>query len=345
MDIDKIGINEKYNILMHGIINKNVAETCRIFGISRTIYYRWFKRYKALGIEGLRNIKRSSPKMPNEVPKYIEKEILKIVNNNPMFGPRRILNKMQENGFFIGESGIYNVLKRNNLNSSKCRLEFSNKKKLFSSKECTNNLKDLISNAKNFHPGYIIIQSTNYIGKFKNVGKVYQMAAIDFFSRFAFVKIYTNKKSINSRDLLETMVIPAAKHFDISIKNIITNKSSEFTTGWEIGTHQYEKFLKNQHIAHLYVNDDIENELNRILKKFQETIYKFLFSDIIKKSYELTFGELEEGIKDFLQEYNFKMPLDQGANKGKTPLEIIAQDKGINFPIPLWLLVHSITVK
>lgn len=345
MNIDEISLNEKYKILMHGIMNKNITHTCKMYGISRTIYYRWLKRYQLSGIEGLKNIKKKSPKMPNEVPKYIEKEILKIVKENPILGPRRIYEKMKEDGFLVGESGIYNVLRRNKLNKYIRRLELSNVKSDFLKDEAYNSIKNLLCHPENFYPGYILIQSTSYIGKFNNIGRVYQMIAIDYFSKFAFVKIYTNKKAINSKDLLETRVIPTAKHFDIKIKNIITNKSSEFTTGWEMGRHKYEEFLKANNIAHFYMKKIIDNDLYNIVKKFQELIYKNLYFDLIKNTIALTFDELEDEINNYLKKYNFLMTLDEGVNKGKTPMEVVTKDKEANFPIPLWLLVDGITIK
>ena len=339
MDIDKISINEKYNILMHGIMNKNITNTCKIFGVSRTIYYRWLKRYKNFGMEGLKNIERNMPKMPNEVPKYIEKEILKIVKSNPKFGPRRILSLMKENGFVLGESGIYNVLKRNSLNNYKHRIEFSSLKTVNKSKN-TKSIENLLKPEEEFCPGYILIQSTNCLGSFKNIGRVYELTAIDFFSGFAFVKLYKNKKSINSKNLLETCVFPTFKHFDIKIKNIITNKSSEFTTGWEIGKHQYEEFLKKHNITHFYMDKD--SKIYEILKDFQKTIYKELYDNLFEVLVEFSLEELVEEIRSFLKKYNFNMPLKEGINKGKIPLEVVTKDKKMNFPIPLWLLVDSI---
>lgn len=344
MDIDKISINEKYNILMHGITNKNITETCRLFGISRTIYYRWLKRFQISGIDGLKNIERNSPKMPNKVPKYIEKEIIKIVKNNPMLGPKRIFSKMHEDGFWIGESGIYNVLKRNKLNICKNRIEFSNIKKSLSEKEDKIDLRSLLLREGKIHAGDILVQNTNYIGKFKNIGRVYQMIAIDLFSRFVFIKIYTDKKSINAKDLLETKVIPTVKHFDIKIKNIITNKSSEFTTGWREGIHKYEEFLKKQNIKHFYIRNDARNEFVRVLKKFQKTIYKALFEDMLKNSEQITLYDLEEQVKNFSKKYNFNMTLDEGVNTGLTPIEAVVKDRGSNLSIPLWMIVDSITI-
>lgn len=32
----------------------NVAKTCRYFGINRSIYYRWYERYRKYGVEGLK---------------------------------------------------------------------------------------------------------------------------------------------------------------------------------------------------------------------------------------------------------------------------------------------------
>jgi len=35
---------------------KSISVVCRRFGISRTTFYRWYNRYKQLGIEGLRDL-------------------------------------------------------------------------------------------------------------------------------------------------------------------------------------------------------------------------------------------------------------------------------------------------
>ncbi len=39
-------------------VTKNVAKTCRYFGISRERHYRWYNRYRELGLEGLRDRSR-----------------------------------------------------------------------------------------------------------------------------------------------------------------------------------------------------------------------------------------------------------------------------------------------
>ena len=46
-------------------VTGSVARTCRAYGISRSTYYKWLRRYEELGIEGLRDRSRrplTSPK-------------------------------------------------------------------------------------------------------------------------------------------------------------------------------------------------------------------------------------------------------------------------------------------
>ena len=36
-------------------VTRNICQTCRFFGISRTIFYRWRRRYRRQGLAGLRD--------------------------------------------------------------------------------------------------------------------------------------------------------------------------------------------------------------------------------------------------------------------------------------------------
>ena len=47
---------------------RSVARTCRYFGISRTAYYRWKKRYEKHGEAGLADRPRAPLNHPTETP-------------------------------------------------------------------------------------------------------------------------------------------------------------------------------------------------------------------------------------------------------------------------------------
>ncbi|GLY83751.1 helix-turn-helix domain-containing protein [Actinoallomurus iriomotensis] len=70
-------------------VTGNVALTCRYYGISRTCFYRWLRRYQDEGIDGLRD--RSS--RPHHSPNATQADIVnKIVylRQNYHFGPLKI---------------------------------------------------------------------------------------------------------------------------------------------------------------------------------------------------------------------------------------------------------------
>ena len=46
MDFEGLNAISKYNIIKYALKTNNVSKTCQLFGISRTIYYRWYNRYK-----------------------------------------------------------------------------------------------------------------------------------------------------------------------------------------------------------------------------------------------------------------------------------------------------------
>jgi len=101
-----------------------VTELCQRFNRSRTWFYKWLQRYKLYGKEGLRNIDRSPPAMPNKTPLDVEMKILDFITTYPTYGPVRIANELTNNHVPVKSSAVYNVLKRHNLNARKLRLEY-----------------------------------------------------------------------------------------------------------------------------------------------------------------------------------------------------------------------------
>jgi Winged helix-turn helix len=52
-------VRRRLAIIQHAEeVTGNVAMTCRYYGISRQVYYRWLRRYQDQGIDGLRDLSR-----------------------------------------------------------------------------------------------------------------------------------------------------------------------------------------------------------------------------------------------------------------------------------------------
>ena len=80
----------RLDILTHAEeVSGSIAATCRHFGISRNVYYRWQRRYEEFGFDGLKD--RS--KRPHHSPNATEAELVeKIIHlrQNYHFGPQKI---------------------------------------------------------------------------------------------------------------------------------------------------------------------------------------------------------------------------------------------------------------
>ncbi|MFR9773498.1 helix-turn-helix domain-containing protein [Nocardia sp. SC052] len=97
-------------------VSGNVAATCRYYGISRNIFYRWKRRYEDEGLDGLKD--RSSA--PLHCPTVTEPEVVtKIIHlrQHYHFGPMKITFYLQRyHDVAISQSTVWRILKRLNMN-------------------------------------------------------------------------------------------------------------------------------------------------------------------------------------------------------------------------------------
>jgi len=70
-------------------VTGNVALTCRYYGISRTVFYRWLRRYGAGGLAGLRDRPKRPQHCPHETPAEVVAKII-YLRQNYHFGPAKI---------------------------------------------------------------------------------------------------------------------------------------------------------------------------------------------------------------------------------------------------------------
>jgi hypothetical protein len=68
---------------------RQVARTCRHFGISRTAFYRWKRRFDAHGEAGLGDRPRTPRRSPRAIPREVVSKIL-YLRQQYHFGPGRI---------------------------------------------------------------------------------------------------------------------------------------------------------------------------------------------------------------------------------------------------------------
>ena len=82
-------IKRKLDVFNYAKKIDNIKKACRYYGISRSVYYVWVKRYRHHGEAGLIN-KKPCPENPKlRTPKHIEEKVI-YLRKKYHFGPERI---------------------------------------------------------------------------------------------------------------------------------------------------------------------------------------------------------------------------------------------------------------
>lgn len=305
----------------------NVSDICKRYGYSRTWFYKFKERRERLGNEGLRPITRKAPKMPNQIPIDIEYKVLEYVKYFPTHGPQRISNELstEKYGYVkVGHTGVYGVLKRNNLNIKKKRLQLVqeisgvvvNISLIQRDKE-----KSKTRHIKAIYPGELIGIDTFYVGCLKGIGRIYQQTACDCFSSFGWAKLYHNKKVESTIDFLENHLLKVNGW--VSIHSLLQDNGKEYTTHWVGGRHKFKDACNLNKIKQVFTK--IKHPwTNGYAERFNQTLLDEFYQVAFRKKVYHNLEELQKDLDEFLCKYNFERT-HQGyklkENGYKTPAE------------------------
>ena len=323
MTIDERLTSYKYSVLQHAYKNKNIADTCRFYNLSRTTFYEWLTRFKKFGYLGLRDKERSKPKMPNQIKPEYETIIYNYIRDYPTHGPRRISNELKAQSITISETGVYKVLRRRGLNKRLDRLFYAQEHSdnpIITERYLREIEKKKETHIESFYPGYLFCQDTFYVGTIKGLGRIYQQAGIDAYANFGFAKVYTNKKADSAIDFVKTKVMPVYEMFHIPLDRILTDNGKEYTTHWENGKHDYEIFLAKCGITHTKIKPRCPKS-NGMVERFNRTLLEEFYQIAMLKKVYTSLDELQDDLDKFIYYYNFKRTNQGYRLKGKIPYQ------------------------
>jgi transposase len=104
-------------VLRHAVeVTGNVAATCRYYGISRSLFYTWQRRFDAGGVDGLKARSRRPRTSPNATHTEVVGKII-YLRQNYHFGPGKIAMYLQRyHQVTVSNSGVWRILKRLQMN-------------------------------------------------------------------------------------------------------------------------------------------------------------------------------------------------------------------------------------
>lgn len=125
--VHEYGVEEKWALIRRIEQGESVSMLCREFGVSRTVLYRWLKRYQA--DQDKASLSSMRPKEEKHW-RYVEEApdvILEIVTTDPQLSPVQIAQKIKEKigKKILGVHGVYNFLKKHRLNRVELRIQYA----------------------------------------------------------------------------------------------------------------------------------------------------------------------------------------------------------------------------
>ena len=189
-------------------VTRNVSRTCRFFGISRTLFYRWRDRYRQAGLPGLQDGPRGPRHHPYTTPPHVVALILQI-RRERQYGPLRISFFLERyHNVYVSGHTIHRILKRH-------RLPHVSRKR--------------------YRPGprrrrelHVPGQSIQVDVKHLKLGgrRFYQFTAIDEATRYRVLRVYAHNSIRSATDFVEEL----RRRFPVAIQRIQTDHGSEFGT-------------------------------------------------------------------------------------------------------------------
>ncbi len=120
-------MDERMKFIGRLLQGDKMAELCREFGISRKTGYKFWDRYKDVGLHGLTDRSRRPVRYANQLPMQIEKEILRIKQDKPSWGAPKIQERLRRKYPEVktpAKSTIHCILDRHGLVSRRKRKRF-----------------------------------------------------------------------------------------------------------------------------------------------------------------------------------------------------------------------------
>ena len=247
----------------------NVAGACRVFGISRTRYYEWKNVADRYGLEALVPKGRRAPQMPEATPTHVIEALLTLAVTQPTIGCRQYADRLGDQGFAIAKSTVQKHLVAHGLGRRAQRLA-----RVAAIAAATTGL--VVPDAERKDepfgfclatggPGELVCLDSFYVGKLKGVGKVYQLTAIDVFTRFAVVAIVlgTPNGEMSARFIHQALRL--YRRHGVKVRAILTDNGPEYIAGTFINA------LAAKGIRHHRIPARSPNH-NAVCERFQGTM-------------------------------------------------------------------------
>jgi len=324
-------IDAKISLLQLAKELGNIQKACKAAGIARSSFYDIKRAYEQFGRQGLIISKRGRKTQP--IPTDLEDKVLEFTRANAHMSYLRLTDELQLAGHGIGESLVKRVWKKHGLIRKLDRYLWLDKEAMAGRGVMTENaikavrrLKALDEASDNHvevsRPGELLSQDLYCVGTIKGIGRIYTQAAVDCFTSMAFVRLCTNKRTMDSVALVHEKILPFYDQYEVKVAAILTDGGREYC-GRQDG-HLYELYLGSQNIEHR-VTRPSSPWTNGFVERFHRTLKDEFFAKAFREKWYESVDELQKDLDAYLVRYNERRPHNGYRTKGRTPFQAFSE--------------------
>lgn len=274
---------------------RHVARTCRYFGISRTAFYRWKRRFDEFGEAGLADRPRTPHRSPRATPPAVVSKIL-YLRQNYHFGAGRIAAYLQRfHHVDIARSTVHRILVKNGMGRLPANQKHRPHRKRWKRYEKA-------------QPGHRLQMDVKFLERIPGTRKrLYQFTAIDDCTRIRILKVYD---ACNQRTAIR-FLNEVRKRLPFRILVLQTDNGAEFQS-------QFHWHAESLDIRHVYIRPRtprLNGKVERSHRINDQEFYQLIDQNGISDDIHL----FNEKVREWEDYYNYHRP--HGALQGQTPFE------------------------
>jgi transposase InsO family protein len=321
MTLDDTILGMRLRVMRRAIELSNVSAACREAGISRTLFYRWQKRFERHGVESLHpRLLRARRGRPPESSPQVEQQVIALALAWPTWGCTRLSAHLEMSGpTKLAPSTVQRILRRAGLPTRRERLavlEHHSARSVGLLTERTRKRLWQARHGKTRHihaqrPGELVCLDTFYIGKLKGVGKVWQITACDAACSYGVAHILPALSAEAAAAFLRDMLIPLYARAGWPIERVLTDGGSEFKGAFDDVCRELAIRHTRTQPRHAWTNGFVE--------RLQGTILTEHWRIAFRRRYFTNRRQLQQSLDAFMRFYNEERPHQGYRLCGKPP--------------------------
>jgi transposase InsO family protein len=275
--------------------SRNVARTCRHFGISRQTFYKWKRRQAEHGDAGLCDRPRRPHRSPNATGKEVVSKIL-YLRQNYHFGPGKIADYLKRfHQLAVARSTVHRLLQAHGMN----RLPANQKHRPH---------KQRWQRYEKPQPGHRLQVDVKFLERIPGTKKrLFQFTAIDDCTRIRVLKIYDACNQSTAIRFIDEVL----RRLPFRVLVVQTDNGSEFQS-------RFHWHLDRLDIRHVYIRPrtpHLNGKVERSHRVDDQEFYQLLDKKGVTDDIRL----FNEKLREWEDYYNYHRP--HGALDGETPYE------------------------